>query len=338
MKFSIIIPAYNAQNSLYACLQSVQNQTYQNYEAIIVDDGSTDDTPQIAKRFSMADARFRCVHQNNSGVSAARNHGLSMASGEFLCFLDSDDRYVDTYLQEFYTMISDNPECDLFCCGYRRVDSINRVIGDTVWSEDSDRCCVLPRTQIMGLHEKTLDAALWNKAYRRKIIETHNLHMDEDLSLGEDMLFNYAYFDVCAPLMVICNKALYLYTKAEDGTLDSKYRPDLKEIYLKINGQVFSYLKRWNLDQAQMGKFYDSAFFRMEKVLYNTFRKECTMTLAEKIHFNNDILSSDYFKTLLEKRTCEIHPLYHIAYRVAKWEVVMMLNNLLTLKKAVTRK
>lgn len=338
MKFSIIIPAYNAQNALYACLQSVQNQTYQDYEVIIVDDGSTDDTLQIAEYFCMMDSRFYCIQQKNSGVSAARNLGLSMASGEFLCFLDSDDRYVNTYLEEFYTMIIEYPECDLFCCGYRSVDSDNSVISETVWSKDRDHLCVLSRAQIMDLHEKAMDAALWNKVYRRRIIEDHNLYMDASLSLGEDMLFNYAYLDVCMPLMAISNKALYLYTKAHDGTLDSKYRPDLKDIYLKINNQLFLYLNSWGLDKSQVAKFYDSAFFRMEKVLYNTFRQECTMTLAEKIRFNNEILDSDYFRTLLNKRTCKIHPLYRIAYCMRKWEIVIFLNKLLKLKNTFTRK
>lgn len=338
MKFSIVIPAYNATRTLYACLQSVQNQTYQNYEVIVVDDGSTDDTLQIAEHFSMMDARFLCVRQENSGVSVARNHGISIASGDFICFLDSDDQYVDTFLEEFYTMIVENPEHDLFCCGYKIVDSANSIICDTVWSKDSDRFCVLSRTQIMDLHEKALDAALWNKTYRRKVIENHYLHMDEDLSLGEDMLFNYAYLDACTPSIVICNRALYLYSKADDGTLDSKYRPDLKDIFMKINNQLLLYLNRWNLDRVQMGKFYDSAFFRMEKVLNNTFRQECTMTLAEKIRFNNDILDSDCFKILLKHRTCKIHPLYRIAYGMRKWELVIILNNLVKLKNTLMRK
>lgn len=338
MRFSIIIPAYNAEKTLHACLLSVQKQTYQNFEAIVVDDGSTDNTQQIAELFSKTDTRFQYVPQKNSGVSAARNHGISIASGEFIGFLDSDDRYVETYLQEFYTMITELPEYDFFCCGYRSVDAFDRNICDTSWSDDSDRYCILSRTQIMDLHEKALDAALWNKVYRRQIVEDYSIRMDEALSLGEDMLFNYAYLDVCMPSMVISNKVLYLYTKADNGTLDSKYRPDMKEIYLKINNQLFFYLQRWNLDQTQMSKYYDSVFFRMEKVLYNTFRLENSLTLAEKIKFNNNILCSDYFKTILEETRCRIHPLYRLAYRMARWEIVIMLNSLLKLKKALTRK
>ena len=338
MKFSIVIPAYNAEKTLGACLQSVQEQTFSDFEAIIVNDGSTDGTHLVAAQFTQEDSRFHYIRQENQGVSATRNHAITAAKGEFVVFLDSDDRYDRNYLQEFYEMISAHPNCDHFWCGFRSVTPCGRDLGCTGWLKDDGRYYIHDRAQIMDLHERTLDAALWNKAYRRKILEDHGIRMDESMSLGEDLLFNFAYLDACRPQIVINNRPMYLYTKAENGTLDSKFRPDLKEIYEIMNGQLLAYLQRWNVSQTQLTKYYNSVFYTLERVLYNTYRPECTMTSAEKRRYNHLLLKSDQFQTVLKRTNCRIHPIYRWAYQMNCWDLVMVLDGLVNLKKRMMRK
>lgn len=333
MKFSIIIPAYNAEKTLVACLESVRAQTFSDFETIIVDDGSTDGTRFVAEQFAQSDARFRYIRQENCGVSATRNHGIAEANGEFIVFLDSDDRYERAYLQEFHEMTTAYPDCDHFWCGFRSVDSCGRDLDCTAWSGDDGTYHVLLRDQIMDLHEKTLDAALWNKAFRRQLLQTHGLRMDEALSLGEDLLFNFGYLDVSRPRIVVSSRPLYLYTKAADGTLDSKYRPDLKAIYESVNARLLTYLQRWEVSPAQMTKFYNSVFYALERVLYNTYRPECAMTSAQKRKYNSMILKSSHFKQTLKRTDCSIHPLYRHAYRMGSWSYVRLLDSLVKLKK-----
>lgn len=338
MKFSIVIPAYNAEKTLGACLESVQKQTFSDFEAIIVNDGSIDKTHLVAAPFLQTDSRFRYICQENQGVSAARNRAIKEARGEFIVFLDSDDRYDRDYLQEFNGMILAHPNYDHFWCGFRSITPCGMDIGSTVWSDDNGRYYIHDRSQIMDVHEKTLDAALWNKAYRREILKAHEIYMDEAVSLGEDLLFNFAYLDVSRPQIVINNSPMYLYTKAENGTLDSKYRPDLKETYEAINNQLLLYLQRWGVSSTQMTKFYNSVFFAWERVLYNTYRPESTMTSMQKRRFNRQILKSSYFRDNFRKTNCYIHPLYRRAYEMGSWDLVRLLDSLITMKKRFMKK
>ena len=96
MKISVIVPVYNAEKYLKKCLLSVINQTYKDWELILVDDGSTDKSPQIIDNIGKRDARIKVIHQKNAGPGVARNHGLEIAMGDYIVFLDSDD-FIEKY-------------------------------------------------------------------------------------------------------------------------------------------------------------------------------------------------------------------------------------------------
>lgn len=102
---SIVIPVYNVDMFLRKALQSVADQTFQNYEAIIVDDGSTDRCPEIIAKYVRKYSNFKSVRQENAGLSAARNTGLRLAQGEFIAFMDSDDYYQPTFLEDMYNAL-----------------------------------------------------------------------------------------------------------------------------------------------------------------------------------------------------------------------------------------
>ena len=110
--FSIIIPAYNSAKFIKRSVGSVIKQTYEKYEAIIINDGSTDDTKSVIKQIT--DSRVRLINQENRGVSVARNRGLQEAQGQYICFLDSDDEYFDNHLEVLKNMIDQYPEKSFF--------------------------------------------------------------------------------------------------------------------------------------------------------------------------------------------------------------------------------
>ena len=101
MKFSIIIPIYNADKYLSQCLNSLLKQTEKDFEAILIDDGSSDKSPSICDEFAKKDAHFKVIHQKNKGVSEARNIGLKTAQGEWICFVDADDKVEPLWLENF---------------------------------------------------------------------------------------------------------------------------------------------------------------------------------------------------------------------------------------------
>ena len=105
MKFSIIVPAYNVAQYIEECVESVLNQDYDNFEVIVVDDGATDETPQIIDSLAQKSKKVKVIHQKNAGLSAARNTGLNHAKGKYITFIDSDDFVGEKYIEVLYKII-----------------------------------------------------------------------------------------------------------------------------------------------------------------------------------------------------------------------------------------
>lgn len=122
---SVIIPLYNKKDSIVKTLHTVLNQTFQNFEIVIINDGSTDNSIYEVERFS--DHRIRIINQNNAGVSAARNRGIKEAKGELIAFLDADDEWYKEYLQTQYNLYQKYPECNAFGCNYKFCDKNGKV-------------------------------------------------------------------------------------------------------------------------------------------------------------------------------------------------------------------
>jgi glycosyltransferase involved in cell wall biosynthesis len=131
-QFSIIIPCYNQADWLKICVQSLQNQTFENWEAIIVNDGSTDHTKETADNLAKNDSRIKVIHQENGGLSAARNAGIQMAKGEWLNFLDSDDYLENNCLQMVFNAFETNPTFHIIQTGHHLVDEQNQIISTRI--------------------------------------------------------------------------------------------------------------------------------------------------------------------------------------------------------------
>lgn len=122
---SVVIPLYNKEQSIASTLQTVLNQTYQDFEIVIVDDGSTDHSVEEVTK--VLNPRIRLIHQENAGVSAARNRGIEEAKGEYIAFLDADDEWKSDYLKTQYELTQKYPECSVFACNYEFKDSQGKV-------------------------------------------------------------------------------------------------------------------------------------------------------------------------------------------------------------------
>lgn len=122
---SIVIPLYNKQSSIGRTIESILRQTYSNYEIIIIDDGSTDGSLEIVKKY--ADSHIGIINQENAGVSVARNRGVKESKGEFISFLDADDEWKEDYLELQVKMIQDYPDCDVFATAYESKDGLNQI-------------------------------------------------------------------------------------------------------------------------------------------------------------------------------------------------------------------
>jgi glycosyltransferase involved in cell wall biosynthesis len=227
MLISIIVPVYNTQNYLSRCIKSLLNQTYRQIEIILIDDGSTDSSLEICHQLASTDSRLIVYHQSNKGVSAARNQGLLIASGDFVMFVDSDD-YVDYNIcQTLIESIKSSPSALTAFCGYHFVHSKNNIVTKTEH--------ITPKRRKISSHNdfaqnyghflnNKIFLALWAKLFSLKIIKENHLRFDSNIHVGEDLLFLQAYYCALPTLeTAIVNEALYYYDVKESGSLSSRF-------------------------------------------------------------------------------------------------------------------
>lgn len=202
--FSIIIPVYNAQNTIRRTLQSVLNQTFSSYEIIVVNDGSRDNSARILQEFAHY-PQVTVFNQINAGVSAARNSGLQQASGEYVLFLDADDWVDDNFLMSFKLNLNAWPaeSVDLMV-GNLNDNRIGKVSQAGFFSQQD-----IP--YVLGELEMSDNIGyLHNKCYRRQIIDDLHLRFMEGVSMSEDLLFNLKFFS-CVSNFLITPGAAYHY-------------------------------------------------------------------------------------------------------------------------------
>lgn len=228
---SIIIPVYNTAPYLNTCIESVVKQSFTDWECILIDDGSTDESGAICEAWSKKDARIRTFHQANAGVSTARNQGLKLAKGDIIAFVDSDDWVEKNYLCALFNAIS-KEDADLAVCGM-----ILDYTNDTheIYSPSTNECFELsPKStnKFVKLNEKNLLYGPVVKLYKKQIICENNVVFDSRFSYGEDLLFNYQYLNHVRKISTISN-SYYHYRIFSNNTLSKKVREDQFDINYK---------------------------------------------------------------------------------------------------------
>ena len=185
-KISVIVPVYNVERYIGDCVGSIMNQSFDDFELILVDDGSPDNSGAICDELAQTDPRISVFHTGNGGVSKARNFGMSKANGEWICFIDSDDYIDKTYLEDF---MSAEKSSDLIMQGYKRFYN-----GRILSSVDFEDLKTQNTEEILACSEyKHIINSPCFKLFKRSIINEHALAFDTGVSFGEDHLFSLSY-------------------------------------------------------------------------------------------------------------------------------------------------
>jgi hypothetical protein len=251
---SVIVPVYNAEQYLERCVSSVLTQTHQDLELVLVDDGSTDSSPELCARFAGRDTRVRVLTRSNGGLSAARNSGLDVATGEYVQFLDADDW----------------AESDMLLSGLRELQEMEGdvlISGFFVDVEDghgglnSSESRRLPRLIVSENHHLPLGALdfeffnalgyAWNKLYRTAHLRRHGVRFEEGTSLVEDVLFNAAAFTVSARV-VISDQSFVHYVQRPGATLGRRYHADYPEVVARAIQALRQILETWGLEVSEV--------------------------------------------------------------------------------------
>lgn len=274
---SIIIPMYNSSNSIISTLDSVINQSYQNIELILIDDGSTDNTLELVENYInyKKNNSVQLVSQKNCGASNARNSGIRKCTGKYVMFLDSDDFYLDNMVEVMVNNI-EKYNVDAVICGIRKISSIQKSdinIEDNLYSGKNE---ILKNLDL--LIKSGVFNSLVNKIYKRKIIYDNQLFLDENKTVGEDFIFNLNYFDNISSLKVIAD-CLYNYRtelsyvtkkiRLNEFDIRSETIEELTNFYNKneINIDLnFQYVKIFYSDIYQLIR--KEGFFQSKKLIY----------------------------------------------------------------------
>lgn len=246
MFFSIIIPVYNVAPYLRECLDSVMAQTFADWEAICVDDGSTDGSGAILDEYAVRDKRFRVIHQSNAGVSAARNKALDEAHGEWLCFLDADDKVECHWLEDIANGIDRFPNADWIRMSYR---DWYEGMEPEPWPDDSKHKCAY------GLFTDVPNM-VWNhmayagmpflNVYNREVVG--DLRFDTSIWFGEDACFSADYMHRSKRVATIPNDSYRYRIRNDSATRVLKTFHDTSIALGNI-------LRRWETIPGDTGAF-----------------------------------------------------------------------------------
>lgn len=260
---SIIVPVFNVEDYIETCVNSILSQTYTKFEIILVNDGSTDKSGEICNQFALKDRRIKVIHQVNKGVSAARNSGIRVANGEYICFVDSDDKLQKDFLKGFEL------NYDISIQGYLLQEGEKKIPISYRELESFDNVA-----KVYCLND--IHSAPFSKLCKTEIINRNNIHFPEGISFSEDTIFFLQYIKFCKSIHVSksCN---YVYYKREGSLTAKQY--DVK-ILMQKEEILFS--------------LYDDLF--ADKTFKKRFFHELSLFVLLK-YYLNDSSNLEYFMT-----------------------------------------
>lgn len=278
---TVIVCIYNGEKYLKECVDSVINQDYTNIEVILVDDGSTDTSPEIVDSYKN-DNRVKIIHQKNSGVSISRNNALAISNGKYVCIIDQDDAISTDYISYLYNLCVSN-DADIAL-----TPTVDKFFDRTIEDNSIDHVSVITgREAVITMLYHKFVIAPWNKIIKKSLIDSNDIKFNPDYFNGEGFAFSIECFQV-AKKVVVGNRKVYHYRVGDPNTGASVYKEQY--IYSSVNAQkyILSKLKFADEDVMAAWKFSNwhthcDAFNIMvgcraknENIkLYNELKEEC---------------------------------------------------------------
>lgn len=221
-RVSVIVPVYNVEKYLKKCVNSIIKQTYKNLEIILVDDGSPDRSGALCDHLATKDSRIRVIHQANGGVSSARNAGIEAATGEYICFVDSDD-WLSEHAIEILARRMKGDSSDL-CIGAVTLVGIR---GSSSLCKISNT--IISQSDIQSLLEyDALVRAPWSKLFKADIIRQNSLRFPQGVAYGEDAIFVWQYLSYCNRIST-SDVQTYYYSQLNAQNASTKYYSDFAD-------------------------------------------------------------------------------------------------------------
>ena len=351
-KVSIIVPVYNVEKYLERCLDSLINQSFHDIEILAINDGSTDRSLEILKKYESTDNRIKIINNSNVGVSETRNIGIMESKGEFIVFVDSDDWIDKDMIEKMYKFMT-NEKSDMVICTYIRefreyskekkfnLPEINIYENEQV-KNDLFRKLVGPLGSELS-NPEYVDAlgTVWGKMYKANILKKNFLKFIDlnEIGTGEDILFNIYVFNYINKAILL-NTSMYHYWRGNEESITSKYIPG----FIEKRKKYFNYMTNFINENKLGDDFIKALNNRICVSVLGTGLVECykdnNISQVQKINRIKNLLKDEYIDSAyksLELRYFPIH--WRIFYFFNKYKLAipsyLMLKSIGTLKKII---
>lgn len=340
-KISIIVGLYNVASFLkQKQLSCILNQSYPNWELLLVDDGSTDETSLLCDQFAEMDARIKIFHKENGGLGSARNVGIEQATGDYLWFYDVDDE-VELNLLETCVHEMETRKVDLMIFGFWAITPFQNLTEEVhfkekeIWGQKQLRDCYLDDL----LFIRYGNGFAWNKVYRRSFIEQYHLRY-ENQRIQQDEVFNLKVYQKVNSIY-LSSDLFYHYYIYNTGNTRSRFIPNRFEIYKSIYNHFLTIKKEWGINDNRFEDFLMKRIYSSvaQCLLFNMFHSDCKWSKEEKkaeidrIMTDSQVLEAlDYIQTTkpnIEQR------LYLLAFKQKSLFLIGLYRNIFLLLRNV---
>jgi len=346
--FSIIIPIYNVSRFIDSGIRYVLNQSFEDYEVILVDDGSTDGSGSICENLASNHKRIRCFHQSNAGSGPARNKGIEEARGDYIVFYDIDDSIEKTLLQECYDDLKSNSFPEMLIFSYDSYDvkykSLVSSVFEPIKCESNDDVKRIYVDHLLGM--KFHNGFVWNKVYSSSFLKKNNLHFP-NLLIQQDEVFNthvYRFLNTVS----LSQRVLYHYKVYDKGNTRSQFIHDRYDIYNTVKKEFLGLYSHWSLDDVRMLEYIYRRFYgsiiaslnslagidssnsyywernhEMKSIMYRKETVDCVSKLQSLNIVPTKLVSWLYYKSIEKKSVLLYKALYFFdkLLELVKWGI-----------------
>ncbi len=305
MKVSVIVPVYRVEEYLSKCIESVLNQTYHDFELILVNDGSPDNSGKICDEYAKKDSRIKVIHKENGGPASCVNRGIKESTGEYITFSDSDDWLEPDYLKELYNGIYDN-NCDMAICDYKKVYAQKEInvnsckISEGISNKRTIKNDILPFiiTEQSKNESSLIAHSRCAKIFKRELLINNFKYFREDVRWGEDFLMTLSCLCDCEKINYL--KGLYLYNyRFNHNSLTQSYNKTYFKEYYELTKHLKTIAEEKNISENnQIYYQYINCFISAVNVITFTFGKYKRSEIIKEIKkvINSEELSGFKFK------------------------------------------
>ena len=319
-KISIIVPVFNSEKYIQRCIDSVTKQNPKNCQMILIDDGSTDDSLKIMQQEAEQYDYIQVIHQENQGVSMARNAGLKVADGEWIYFLDSDDELLPDALKQMCCTIEQDCQWIIFNY-YKHIDGTEKRYENEITQKKLTK--YLDKEEFPRLLEDQLFMLQCGKVFRRDIIEKNQIYFQKNVVYGEDIRFNLKYFQY-VDRYIVSNIPVFVYYIRQGVGAGSAYYENAFEMQMDIDKEIIYMVEeKYKLSEESkknLNRYFYFQGINTAAAYWNLWKK---VPVRNRIKEIQKIMEDKRFVGFLEKQK-KYYDIYNLVYFVLKHGIYIL--------------